>query len=188
MGAVFAGAPRAPITAVVIMFELTGEYTVILPLMSAILLAAFINQRIAPRGTIYTAKLRRRWVDLGSPAQTNPRADDRQDEAEGAVDKGKVAECLWSVNQLPVRAGIAYRPEHLLRGQVPAPVGQVDRRRGDSGRDHPVHTDPAIGRGLYGARKVWHQLRREGTIVGRCRVERLMRTAGLADASSRLIE
>jgi len=42
-----------------------------------------------------------------------------------------------------------------------------------------VHSDPAIGRGLYGARKVWHQLRREGTMVGRCRVERLMRTAGL---------
>jgi len=25
-----------------------------------------------------------------------------------------------------------------------------------------VQTDPKIGRGLYGARKVWHQLRREG--------------------------
>ena len=34
MGAVFAGAARAPITAVVIMFELTGEYTIILPLMA----------------------------------------------------------------------------------------------------------------------------------------------------------
>jgi putative transposase len=43
-----------------------------------------------------------------------------------------------------------------------------------------VHADPAIGRGLYGARKVWHQLRRVGTMVGRCRVERLMRGAGLA--------
>ena len=42
-----------------------------------------------------------------------------------------------------------------------------------------VHSDPTIGRGLYGARKVWHQLRREGTTVSRCRVERLMRTAGL---------
>jgi putative transposase len=41
-----------------------------------------------------------------------------------------------------------------------------------------VDSDPAIGRGVYGARKVWHQLRREGTMVGRCRVERLMRTAG----------
>ena len=36
MGAVFAGAARAPITAVVILFELTGEYTIILPLMLAI--------------------------------------------------------------------------------------------------------------------------------------------------------
>jgi len=54
MDAVFAGAARAPITAVVIMFELTGEHTVILPLMSAIVLAAFISQRIAPRDTLYT--------------------------------------------------------------------------------------------------------------------------------------
>jgi putative transposase len=43
-----------------------------------------------------------------------------------------------------------------------------------------VHADPNIGRGLYGARKVWHQLRREGIDVARCTVERLMRAAGLA--------
>ncbi|MGH3550382.1 MAG: IS3 family transposase [Pseudonocardiaceae bacterium] len=46
-----------------------------------------------------------------------------------------------------------------------------------------VHSDPDIGRGLYGARKVWHQLRREdgvdGAPVPRCAVERLMRKAGL---------
>jgi putative transposase len=30
-------------------------------------------------------------------------------------------------------------------------------------------------RRLYGARKVWHQLRREGLAVARCTVERLMR-------------
>jgi putative transposase len=33
--------------------------------------------------------------------------------------------------------------------------------------------------GVYGARKVWHQLNREGMPVARCTVERLMRTAGL---------
>ncbi len=33
--------------------------------------------------------------------------------------------------------------------------------------------------GVYGARKVWQQLRREGHPVARCTVERLMRTAGL---------
>jgi putative transposase len=46
-----------------------------------------------------------------------------------------------------------------------------------------VRADPQLGRGLYGARKVWHQLRREGGVdevaVPRCQVERLMRTAGL---------
>jgi putative transposase len=33
--------------------------------------------------------------------------------------------------------------------------------------------------GVYGARKVWHQLRREGETVARCTVERLMRVMGL---------
>ena len=35
-------------------------------------------------------------------------------------------------------------------------------------------------RGIYGARKVWRQLLREGHEVGRCTVERLMRREGLA--------
>ena len=34
--------------------------------------------------------------------------------------------------------------------------------------------------GLYGSRKVWHQLRREGVIVAKCTVERLMRSMGRA--------
>jgi hypothetical protein len=34
-------------------------------------------------------------------------------------------------------------------------------------------------RGRYGARKVWHQLRREGREIARCTVERLMKTMGL---------
>jgi putative transposase len=33
--------------------------------------------------------------------------------------------------------------------------------------------------GVYGARKAWRQLRREGTVVARCTVERLMRQLGL---------
>jgi CIC family chloride channel protein len=63
MGAVFAGAARAPITAVVIMFELTGEYSIILPLMTAIVLATGISH-VVSRDSIYTLKLRRRGIDL----------------------------------------------------------------------------------------------------------------------------
>jgi putative transposase len=40
------------------------------------------------------------------------------------------------------------------------------------------------GRGLYGARKVWLQLRREGTVVARCTVERLMRDMGLSGVAA----
>ncbi|MET8945949.1 chloride channel protein [Streptomyces sp. NPDC004542] len=68
MGAVFAGAARAPITAVVILFELTGEYSIILPLMLAIVLATATSHLLSP-DTVYTLKLRRRGIDLEGPAQ-----------------------------------------------------------------------------------------------------------------------
>ncbi len=42
-----------------------------------------------------------------------------------------------------------------------------------------VQTSKDLGRGLYGARKVWKQLLREEINIGRGQVETLMRTAGL---------
>ncbi|WP_425842099.1 chloride channel protein [Streptomyces fractus] len=71
MGAVFAGSSRAPITAVVILFELTGEYSIILPLMLSIVLATAVS-RLLTRDTIYTLKLRRRGIDLDGPTQDAP--------------------------------------------------------------------------------------------------------------------
>jgi chloride channel protein, CIC family len=66
MGAVFAGAARAPITAVLIIFELTGEYTIILPLMFAIVLATAVSRALSA-DTIYTLKLRRRGIVVDRP-------------------------------------------------------------------------------------------------------------------------
>ncbi|GAB3668302.1 chloride channel protein [Nocardioides korecus] len=63
MGAVFAGSARAPITAVVILFELTGEYTIILPMMLAIVLATGVSHLLS-HDTVYTRKLLRRGIDL----------------------------------------------------------------------------------------------------------------------------
>lgn len=63
MGAAFAGAARAPITAVIILFELTGQYTVILPLMLAVVVATLLSRRTS-KETIYSAKLSRRGIDL----------------------------------------------------------------------------------------------------------------------------
>ena len=48
-----------------------------------------------------------------------------------------------------------------------------------------VWEDRQKGRRVYGARKVWRQLHREGIQVARCTVGRLMREAGLAGAAAR---
>ena len=72
MGAVFAGAARAPITAAVIMFELTGEYTIILPLMLAVVVATAISSVIS-HDTVYTRKLLRRGIDIDEPADATIR-------------------------------------------------------------------------------------------------------------------
>ncbi len=71
MGAVMAGATRAPITAGIILFELTGDYTIILPLFLAIVVATGVS-RLVGRDTIYTLKLRRRGIDLDAPAPERP--------------------------------------------------------------------------------------------------------------------
>ena len=42
-----------------------------------------------------------------------------------------------------------------------------------------VHSATELGRGLYGVRKVWHQLKREGFVVPRCQVARLMSAGGM---------
>ncbi|MGW8378340.1 chloride channel protein [Streptomyces sp. ODS28] len=73
MGAVFAGSSRAPITAVVILFELTGQYSIILPMMLAIVTAT-LTSRLLSRDTIYTLKLRRRGIDLRAPAPASASA------------------------------------------------------------------------------------------------------------------
>ncbi len=63
MAAVFAGAARAPITAIIILFELTGDYSVILPLMAAVVISTIVSE-ILGKETIYTLKLKRRGIEL----------------------------------------------------------------------------------------------------------------------------
>jgi len=110
MGAVFAGAARAPITAVIILFELTGEYTIILPMMVAIVLASAISHVLA-RDSIYTVKLRRRGVDIS----VSPEAEQM-----AAITVGQIMEpvgpCLRESAALRDAAGLLSRAAH---GQLP---------------------------------------------------------------------
>ena len=63
MGAVFAGTARAPITAIVMLFEMTRNYALILPLMTAVIISTLISRGLS-RESIYTLKLVRRGVDI----------------------------------------------------------------------------------------------------------------------------
>jgi CIC family chloride channel protein len=63
MSAVFAGAAHAPITAIIILFEMTNDYRIILPLMLATVVSTLLSQRLR-RENIYTLKLSRRGVRL----------------------------------------------------------------------------------------------------------------------------
>jgi CIC family chloride channel protein len=64
MAAVFAASAHAPITAVLILFELTGDYRLILPLMLTVVVATSISHRMMKGESIYTLKLSRRGVRL----------------------------------------------------------------------------------------------------------------------------
>jgi len=63
MGAVVAAGTHAPITAIVIIFELTNDYKIILPLMITCIIATLIATQLE-RASIYTMKLLRRGVDI----------------------------------------------------------------------------------------------------------------------------
>ncbi|MGZ8177948.1 chloride channel protein [Williamsia sp. SKLECPSW1] len=71
MAAALGGATRAPVTSVVIIFELTGEYGIILPLMLAVAMAAGVS-RLLSEDTIYTRKLLRRGIDIDRAPEHDP--------------------------------------------------------------------------------------------------------------------
>ena len=64
MGAVFAASAHAPLTAVLIIFEMTGDYRIMLPLMLTVVIATLVGQKLLKGESIYTIKLSRRGVRL----------------------------------------------------------------------------------------------------------------------------
>src|ERR1039458_5070486 len=76
MGAVFAGIVRAPMTSVLMIFEMTQDYAVIVPLMIANLVSLFISSRLQ-REPIYEALAVQDGIHLPT-AETRHRHDKRQ--------------------------------------------------------------------------------------------------------------
>ena len=67
MGAAFAGIVRVPLTSVIMIFEVTRDYTIIVPLMIANLLSYFISSRLQEE-PIYEALLHQDGIHLPSGA------------------------------------------------------------------------------------------------------------------------
>ncbi len=63
MAATFAAMARAPLTSILIVFEITGDYGLVLPLMLAASLATFLVDRVHPE-SVYTLPLKLRGIHL----------------------------------------------------------------------------------------------------------------------------
>ncbi|XCN72554.1 MAG: chloride channel protein [Candidatus Electrothrix aestuarii] len=70
MGAVASGAMHAPITSILIIFELTNDYRIILPLMIACIISVLTTTRLK-KDSIYTLKLSRRGINLFQGQEVN---------------------------------------------------------------------------------------------------------------------
>ena len=83
------------------------------------------------------------------------------------------AEPICSV--LPIAPSTYYAHQALARN----PDLASKRSKQDAQDREDIMCVWQTNRGLYGARKVWHALRREGKDIARCTVERLMKSMGL---------
>lgn len=66
MGAMFAGVAFTPITSILVIFEMTHDYDLILPMMVACVLSALVSRGLSP-DSVYTLKLSRRGIKIGPP-------------------------------------------------------------------------------------------------------------------------
>ncbi len=70
MGAVVSGATHAPITAILIIFELTNDYKIILPLMIACISSSLLANKLE-KESIYTLKLSMRGINIFEGKEMN---------------------------------------------------------------------------------------------------------------------
>jgi len=74
MGAVFTSAARAPLTSLASVVEMTGDFSLTLPVMLAVAIASTTSRALS-YGTIYTTKLLRRGTDIDRAAPWRALAD-----------------------------------------------------------------------------------------------------------------
>ena len=136
MGAAFAGIIRVPLTSVIMIFEVTRDYTIIVPLMIANLLAYYISSKLQEE-PIYEALLHQDGIHL--PSGAGVRAKERV---------LHVSDALGSAGE-PLSAALTVA-EARVRGDRQQPAWPVSDERGLRGMVSAQRLDQAIANGQGG--------------------------------------
>jgi len=156
MGAVFAGIVRAPMTSVLMIFEMTQDYAVIVPLMIANLVSLFISSRLQ-RKPIYEALAVQDGIHLPT-AESRQRSDRRRvirimhTASESLADEITVQEALERVRSSESRTWLVTDRRGVV-GVINLPTLEREADEGAAKRlgdvvgthDFPhVHTDQGL--------------------------------------------
>ncbi|MEP6574380.1 MAG: chloride channel protein [Gemmatimonadota bacterium] len=166
MGTAFAGIVRTPLTSVIMIFELTRDYTIIVPLMISNLIAFFISQQLQPQ-PIYEALSRQDGEHLPTrddrpvPAryrvagamQQSPGTLSREDRISAAFERMRESPIdAWPMVDNNELSGMIARSEleravAAGRGDEPLsalmPEGVEEEKAGDGGIPH-LHPDHSL--------------------------------------------
>jgi CIC family chloride channel protein len=123
MGAAFAGIVRVPLTSVIMIFEVTRDYTIIVPLMIANLLAYYVSSRLQEE-PIYEALLHQDGIHLPSGAAARAKENVLR-VSDGLHPGGEPLSASLTVADARARADRRYQAwpvadERGLRGMVSA--------------------------------------------------------------------
>jgi chloride channel protein, CIC family len=86
MGAFFGAVSRVPFTGIVIIFEMTTNFNLVLPLMMSSVVAYLVAERVSP-GSLYTHLLQRQGIDLTQTAK-------EPDSVQGMLDQLTAADIM----------------------------------------------------------------------------------------------
>jgi CIC family chloride channel protein len=129
MGAFFAGAIRAPITSILIIFEMTGDYAIILPLMVANMIAYTMAMRWQPV-PIYDALLHQDGLHLADHETTSLRRIRIDDAMTKVVETAVPAEPLARLRERLTQLDINAVPVVDVEGYLIGVVTMKDAERG----------------------------------------------------------
>jgi hypothetical protein len=109
--------------------------------------------------------------------------DVHREDLGGAAEGSDDAKHRWNgcggIEPICRELAIAPSSYHEHAARLADPAKRSARVRRDDAMCEQIRRVHEASFGLYGSRKVWHQLRREGLDVAKCTVERLMRSMRL---------